>query len=336
MPTPKESFLRLMRNDRPDWVGDPWSCFVQGTVFRPIVMDAVTRTLGSPRPGQTGFVNKWGVTMDWVEGQPGATPHVTESNKLIKDITHWQEYVTFPSLENLKWEKTDALLPPVVDRENYLLMAGSFTGMFEFSCNTMGFTDALMNYLIEPEAMFELLSAYTDWKIKAVGLVIDHLQPDIIHSHDDWGDKRSLFLSPTVWREIIKPQYERFYGYIKSRGVLVQHHCDSVAQEICEDMVDIGIDMWQGAIPQNDIPGVIERTGGKLCVMGGLDMQKIDFADALEEDIRAEVRHCIDTYMPLGSFMPCVPCIIPIHKNVERILNDELDTYGAEYAAKYF
>jgi hypothetical protein len=309
---------------------------VQGPVFRPILPDAVTQMIGSPKPGQIGYVNKWGVTIDWPAGQPGGTPHVTEENKLIKDITHWQDYIAFPSLDNLDWAKTDAALPPVIDRDNYLLMAGSFTGMFEFSHYTMGFMDALMNYLVEPESMFEFLSAYTDWKIRAVGLIIDHLKPDIIHSHDDWGNKRSLFLSPTVWREIIKPQYERFYGYVKSRGVLVQHHCDCVAHEVCEDMVDIGIDMWQGVIPQNDIPGVIERTEGRLCLMGGIEMAKIDFQDAKEDAIRAEVRECIDKYMPLGSFIPCVPNIIPIHGHVETILNNEMDTYGAEYAARYF
>jgi hypothetical protein len=46
---------------------------------------------------------------------------------------------------------------------------------------------------------------------------------------------------------------------------------------VAEDMVDLGIDMWQGVIPQNDIKGVIERTEGKLCIMGGFDMQLIDF-----------------------------------------------------------
>jgi hypothetical protein len=45
-----------------------------------------------------------------------------------------------------------------------------------------------------------MLSAFTDWKIKNVGLVIDHMKPDIIHSHDDWGTSEafSSILRPGV------------------------------------------------------------------------------------------------------------------------------------------
>ena len=40
--------------------------------------------------------------------------------------------------------------------------------------------------------------------------------------------------------------------------------------------------------------------------------------------------------MPIGSFVPNVPNVIPVHKFVEEIVHDELNRYGAEYAAKYF
>lgn len=335
MSTPKENFLKLMNNDNPKWLGDPWSCFTQNAIFRPIAFDAITLMMGGPAPGQIGVKNALGVTMDWPAGHPGATPNITEENKVVKDITHWEDYVKLPDISHAPWHVVDEIMA-TQDRENYLVMAPSFTGMFEFSHYMMGFEDALVNYLLEPDSMFDMLSYYTDWKIKCVEQIIDRMKPDVIHSHDDWGNKRSLFLNPDTWRELIKPHYERFYGYIKSRGVLVQHHADCVCHEIAEDMVDLGIDMWQGVIPQNDIKGVIERTKGKLCIMGGFDMQTIDFADANEEKIRASVHEVIDTYVPLGSFIPCVTNIIPVHPQVEKILNEELDHYGAIYASKYF
>ncbi len=335
MPTPKENFLRLMRNDKPEWLGDPWSCFTPNPIFRPIAFDAVTLSLGGPKYGEVNVKNAWGVTLDWPEGHPGAIPNINEENKLIKDIRYWKDFVSFPDISKAPWDFVKGSLK-AADRENLLLMAPTFTGMFEFSHYTMGFEDALANYLLEPEHMYDLLSAYTDWKIEVIKQVIDNMQPDIIHSHDDWGNKKSLFMKPETWREMIKPHYKRFYGYIKSRGVLVQHHADCVCHEICEDMVDLGIDMWQGVIPQNNIKDVIERTGGKLCIMGGFDMQDIDFPDCSEQKIIDTVRHVIDTYMPLGSFIPCVTNIIPLNKRVEEILNAELNRYGAEYAEKHF
>ena len=298
MPTPKENFLRLLHNDNPTWLGDPWACNNPGGMARAFTTDAVTLITGI-QPGQVGVKNIWGVTMDWPQGHGGAIPHVTEENKVVKDITCWQDFVHF---------------------SHYL----------------MGFEDALMNYLLEPESMYELLGAYTDWKIKAIDKVIDHVHPDILHQHDDWGNKMNLFIPPTVWREIIKPHYQRFFDHVKSRGVMIQLHNDSVSSAVAADMVDLGIDMWQGVLPQDDIPGIIEKTEGKLFLMGGIDMQKIDFPTATQEMVDAEVQHALDTYMPLGHFMPCITSIIAVHDNVDAMLVDALNRLGGEYAAKHF
>ena len=46
-------------------------------------------------------------------------------------------------------------------------------------------------------------------------------------SHDDWGSKNQLFVSPETWREFIKPQYAKTYGYMKEKGVIIIHHGDS-------------------------------------------------------------------------------------------------------------
>jgi len=338
MYTPKENFLRLMRNNSPKWLGDPWDCYCHGVILGPVVLDAITLTSGRPNPGEGMKKDRWGIMWNWPAGQPGAVPAVEEEYRVLRDIARWREVLNFNNLppeDKIPWGLPMQMNPPF-DRENKLLMIPSFCGMFEFAGLVLGFEQAMIDFLTEPDEMFAMLSAYTDWKIKTVGMTIDNMHPDIIHSQDDWGDKRSIFLPPAVWREQIKPHYERFYSYIKSRGVLIQHHCDCVSHEVAEDMVDLGIDMWQGVIPQNDIRGVIERTEGKLCIMGGFDMQKIDSHDTADEVVKAYVREVIDTYMPLGSFIPNVTNVIPLHKNVETAMHDELNRYGAEYAAKYF
>ena len=321
----REDFLRLMKNDSPKWLGDPWDCFLGS----PLTFDGVTMAQGGPQPGQMGVKNFWGVVFDYPEGQPASVPNVTEENCVVKDICEWEAYLQFPDIDSLPF-------PQVPDRGDKLVMCPSFVGPFEFSHYVMPFEEALANYLLEPEAMESLISAYMDWKIKAVGRIIDEMHPDIIHSHDDWGDKQRMFLSPELWRKIIKPHYARFCAYIKSRGVLIQHHCDGVADAIAEDMVEMGIDMWQGVIPQNDIEGVVRRTEGKLCLLGGLDMGLIDLPDAEEGQVRAHVRQTIDRYMPLGSFIPCATNIWPLYPQVQRAVHEELCSYGAAWAAAHF
>lgn len=336
MRTPKENFLNLMRNDNPQWLGDPFECFNCNPASGvPYLLDAAA--LAHKRTGKGGVNVKdaWGVVWDWPEDQPGPTPNHAPGKIVIEDITRWKEFFEFPSLDNLDWASAKAACGEL-DRENKLVMVQSPRGMFEFSHAMMGFEDALMNYLIEPDDMYELLSAYTDWKIKAAQLTIDEMKPDIIVNFDDWGNKTQLFLPPKVWREILKPLYERYFGYIKSRGVITMSHCDCHAEEICEDMVDIGMDIWQGPTPENDMLDVIKRTEGKVFMFGGVDMAVIDYPDAKEDMVRAHVRDTFDKYVPGGYFLPCFTSWMPVNPVVAEIARDEMNKYGAIMAEKLF
>lgn len=55
--------------------------------------------------------------------------------------------------------------------------------------------------------------------------------------------------------------------------------------------------------PVNDIAGLKIRHPGEVGFIGGLSIQNvIDRTGVTEEDIRAEVRRCIDTYAPGGAY----------------------------------
>jgi hypothetical protein len=99
-------------------------------------------------------------------------------------------------------------------------------------------------------------------------------------------------------------------------------------------MVDLDIDMWQGIIPTNDIVQIQKNTGGKMLLMGGLQQDVIDQADATEEDIRTEVRRAIDTYAPGGAFLPCIPSLETINEHVTPIVIDECNRYGEQWLKK--
>lgn len=151
-------------------------------------------------------------------------------------------------------------------------------------------------------------------------------------SHDDWGSKNSLFVSPEVWREFIKPQYTKTYKYMKDHGVIVMHHADSYMEPIVEGMVEIGVDIWQDVLPENDIVKLQKQLNGRMTLMGGIDASIVDRADSTEEDIRKEVRRACETYGPGGHFIPCITyggpgCLFP---HVDPIIDDEIAKYNKE------
>ena len=325
----KEQFLAYLNNEKPvQWFGYAFAAFPP---FFPLVIDPITLMDAALR-GES-YVDRWGATWRHKDTDPGAIPMVTEENKVIKDLANWRAYVKPPSIEGLDWTEAKAQIA-AIDRATTFVMVPSFYGPLERAHSLMPFEDVLMAIYTDPDHMYDLLSALTDWKIEAVGRVIDELNPDIIHSHDDWGDRTNLFFSPEVFRKVLKPHYKRLYDYIKSRGVLVQHHCDGFAQGLEMDMIDMGIDMWQGILPQNDIPAIQKNINGKMLLLGGIDQARIDMPIADEALIRAEIIKAIDEYAPGGSFLPCIASLVCIHHDVTVIAFDEMNRYGAEWFAK--
>ena len=282
----KEAFLSVMRNEKPlKWMGYGFAAFPVSKFH--MVMDPISIWDILQFHGES-VKDNWGGTLRYLpeKGDPGIIPIVTEENKVIKDVTKWRDYVHFPEIPTLDWAPFKKAADDI-DRETTLVAVPSFRGLLERAHCLMPFEEVLVALYEEPESLDEFFSAYADWKLKVFEQLIDNLKPDMLHSHDDWGSKTSLFLSPAKFRELLKPHYARMYGYVKKRGVLVQHHTDTYGMGLERDMVEMGIDMWQGVMASNDIQQIKKNTGGKLMLIGGIEQTVIDNKDATEGVIRA-------------------------------------------------
>lgn len=324
----KEQFLSMIGSKDISYMGYAFNAFVPGF---PVIWDPVTM-LDAAFSGES-YIDLWGATWRHLPTDPGAIPLVNDENKVIKDVTCWRDFVKFPDLENLDWSGAHAQIDHV-DREDTLIMIPSFYGPLERAHALMPFEECLINMYEEPEAMYELFGALTDWKIKAMDKIIDELHPDIIHSHDDFGYLNGLFFSPEVFRELLKPHYKRLYDFIHSKGVLVQHHSDGYCGGLEKDILEMGADMWEGVLVTHDFDKLKENTEGKLLLLGGLDQGKIDRPNATEEEIRAEVRRAIDAYAPGGSWLPCLPSMVPVNGHIFPTVIDECNRYGAQWMEK--
>lgn len=292
-------------------------------------------TRGNRIKGKT-TKDAWGVTITWPEDQLFAFP--TEDDKVCPDITEWKKTVKVPDLvgkcsDPALWKNAKELAEKF-RREGKLVTAYMGTGIFEQAHDLMGMADACMNFLMEPEDMHDLLDAIGEYRYQYAKLLVENLHPDAVLSHDDWGSKTSLFMSPETWREFFKPLYARIYGMMKENGVMVVHHADSYLTPLVEDMVDLGIDIWQGVLNTNDICKLQEQLQGRMTLMGGVDSW-VDRADSTEDEIRAEVRKVCETYGPGGHFIPSITYGRPgtLFPHVNKILVDEIhrynqDTYG--------
>lgn len=328
----KQNFLETLKKGKPDRIVKQF----EGIVFLP--GDPVGNYVrGNRYAGMAPMKDLWGTTILWPGDSVAAMPHVNEETKVIRDITTWREFTKVPDL--IANCSADELWEPyveriaAVDRNENLVMAFAPTGVFERLHFLMGFEDMFINFMTEPEAMKDLCDAIGEYRYQGMKLIVEHAKPDMILSHDDWGSKLNLFIQPHLWREFIKPQYEKAYGYLHDNGVIIMHHADSFMEQIVEDMVDIHIDIWQGAIPQNDLVAIQKQLDGRMTLMGGLDAAIVDRSDSTEAEIRKETRRVLDTYCVNGNFIPSITYGGPgtIYPNGDLFINDEIDRYNKEH-----
>ena len=329
--TAKEIFLELLKQD-----GRPERQLMQYEALQMALGDPIGGYLHQGRrPGAT-ITDLWGTVIEWPADHPGSMPHVTEENKVIKDITHWRDYVHAPDIasnigDEPAWAGFRTAMRELAGDEK--LVAGFMaTGIFEQCHFLMPFQEVLTSLYDHPDEMHELIEYITDFRLTYVKLLIDNLQPDVIFSHDDWGTKDALFMKPDMWREFFKEPYRRFYGYIRSRGVITIHHADSYLAPIVEDMAEIGIQVWQGVLPENNIPDLQERLGGRMVLMGGIGAA-IDREDAGEEEVRKYVHDALLEYCPGGHFIPSITYGLSgtVYPHVDPWINDEIRKYNEGY-----
>lgn len=327
MQSPKEIFLELLKPD-----GKPERQLKQYEALTMALWDPINGYLRGNRQRGCTSQDRWGTTIMWPAEAPGPMPHITQENKVCPDITRWRDFVHAPDLEAncaQGWEECRALAREKAGEDR--LIAGFMgTGIFEQCHFLMGFEDTLTNLYEHPQEMHELIDYITDYRIRYVKMLIDNLHPDLIFSHDDWGTKDALFMKPEMWREFFKEPYRRFYGYIRSRGVIALHHADSYLVPIVEDMVELGIQVWQGVLPENDIPALQRQLQGRMVLMGGIGAA-IDRPDATESEVRSYVSHALAAYCPGGHYIPSITYGLfgTVYPHVDPLIDDEIDRYNS-------
>lgn len=329
MLTQRQNVLEtIKKNGKPDRLTN---CF---NPFRPIGGDPVFQYVRGNRIRGTNSYDRWGTYISFPAEQPAAVPIVTAENQVIKDIENWKEYVKVPDLRancSGGWE-TALKNKAAIDTSEYLSTTIMGTGIFEQLHMLMTFEDSLCNLLIYPDEMHEIIDVITEYRLEYMKLIVENLHPDAIVSHDDFGSKNSLFMAPDTWREFFKEPYRKLYDYLHANNVMVVHHGDSFQEPIVEDMAEIGIDIWQGVLPTNNIEAITKKLDGRMALMGGID-SVIDQSIATEEEIRTEVRRACNAYGQLPHFMPCHTYGGPgtIFPHVEPIVFDEIERYNKEH-----
>lgn len=328
MLSPRENFMETIRGGKPDR-------FVkQFEIFPMPYSDPFNATNPVPfEPGPGRVVDFWGVTWEWPEGTPGAFPVHGPGLTVLEDMEDWKSVVKTPPLEYSEelWKAAEADYASY-DRSQCLVGPTMFPGLFELTHNLMGIENALCSFYTNPDEMHEMIDFFVDWEIAYLKQMAEHLHPDSVLHHDDWGSSRSTFLSPDMFKEFYLEPYKRLYKAYKDNGYdIIIHHSDSYAATYVPFMIEMGVDVWQGGTVLNDIPALVKQYGGQISFLTGIDSQIVDTPDWSREKIAEVVR---DICRSCGTlyFCPCQTQGAPVStfEGVYETIDEEIDKMSKE------
>ena len=326
MMTVKENLREVMKKD-----GNPERFVKQYEFLHILVPDTYYMGNYPIFPGAPDGVDQFGVTWCLPVGQLGAFPRHDEEHRVLKDITKWRELLHKPYIPEDPgyWGMLNGIAAQA-DRENQYIAGFHAQGVFERLHALMGMEDTFANFYEEPEEMHALIDFITECELDFAKTMIERCHIEAIFHHDDWGATENSFLSPEMFEEFLLPAYKKIYGFYKEHGILIVHHNDGYARNLVPYMVEMGIDIWQGVIPANDIPSLVEEFGGKITFMGEIETRLLDVPGWTPEMVKAEVERACRK-CGKHSFIPSLTAGMPMTNFVSsELVNAEIDRMSKE------
>lgn len=223
---------------------------------------------------------------------------------LLEEISEWREKVTFMDIDSLDAGFFGELELKNVDRSQKVINVMWGTGLFDRLVACMGFENALISLVEEPDECYDFFEALAEHKIKAFEKIVEAYHPDIITYCDDLANAKSLFMSPNCYREIIKPHHKKILEAMKQAGVIVCQHTCGRCEDLIHDYVEMGVKVWNSAQHMNDLVNIQKTYGSQLIVEGGFNGScRAACIDATIEEILPEVQRCIDEYTLYKNFI---------------------------------
>ena len=102
----------------------------------------------------------------------------------------------------------------------------------------------LMDLVLEKENVNTLNEMVVDMLLK----IIDNyaaVGASAIYFNEDWGTQDRLLISPTLWREMFKPSFKKICDYTHKKGLKVFMHSCGYIYEVIDDLIEVGVDLFQ-------------------------------------------------------------------------------------------
>ena len=167
--------------------------------------------------------------------------------------------------------------PVAAAADEYFVGCDISPNVFEMYWRLRGMEPAMMDMAGDEPLAYEMLGRCAHFAIDLGEAACRRFPLDCLWTGDDVASQRSLMMSPSMWRKMIKPHLKRAFDVGKKHKLAIAYHSCGALRPIIADLVEMGLDILnpiQCNCPGMDAAELKRDFGSALTFMGGVDTQE--------------------------------------------------------------
>lgn len=193
---------------------------------------------------------------------------------------------------------------------DYAILLNANCSLFEGSQYLRRADNFLMDLVADRKNAERLMDSLLELNLESLERQLDAAGQyvQVVMVGDDLGTQNAPFISPEMFREVLKPRYREMYDLIKKKApdaFIFLHSCGAIS-EVLGDLIDVGLDIInpvQTSAAGMDPAHLKREFGRDITFWGAGANPQSTLPFGTPEDVASEVEERIRTLAPGGGFM---------------------------------
>jgi uroporphyrinogen decarboxylase len=255
------------------------------------------------------YVYAWtGLNFPRTNFQVGADTAMTEN--WAGGMRVWQDETTGPiqswaDFEAYPWPQAERISYRTIEYLNTVVPEGmkisvNIGGIFENSSWLMGLQPFSYALFDQPDLVAAICQKVGDLTTAAAAHAVAVDNVGMVFLGDDLGFATGTLVSPDVLRKYIFPYYRRLSQIAHDADKLLLLHCCGNVEKVMDELIDTGFDAKHSFEDKiMPVEAVYRRWGGRIAVLGGVDMDLL--ARGSEAEVRRRTREILEACAAKGT-----------------------------------
>jgi len=174
--------------------------------------------------------------------------------------------------------------PEFIEDNREVFLVGYEGHLFEVAWALRGMENLLVDMVENAGFVDDLMDGIAEYYLALIDQSMRY-DMDAFTFGDDWGSQHmGLLMGPKYWRRYIKPRLAKMFARVHAAGKLVHLHSDGDISAMFEDLIEIGLDVYNPLQPEiMDVYDMKRKHGDRLCFHGGIGGQSVLLLGTPEE-----------------------------------------------------